>query len=63
VERIGGNLCRLSNVQIKFYQREAHGVAHELARFCFFNKNSFNWVDEPPRFLLDKLINDLTKFW
>jgi hypothetical protein len=22
-----------------------------------------NWVDEPPRFILDKLLNDVTIFW
>jgi hypothetical protein len=35
-------------------------VAHELARFCFANCSSCNWVDEPPRFLLDFMINDVT---
>jgi hypothetical protein len=51
----------IGNVQFKFYQREANGVDHELARFCFSSKNSCNWVDEPPSFLLDKLINDVTE--
>jgi hypothetical protein len=28
----------IANVQFKFCQREANGVAHELARFCFSSK-------------------------
>jgi ribonuclease HI len=51
----------IGNVQFKYCPREANGVAHELARVCFSSKNSCNWVDEPPSFLLDKLINDVTE--
>ena len=39
--------------------REANGVADELARHSFADKNSCNWVDDPPRYLLDKLLNDV----
>jgi hypothetical protein len=51
----------IGNVQFKYCSREANGVADELVRFCFSSKNSCNWVDEPPSFLLDTVINDVTK--
>jgi hypothetical protein len=35
--------------------RKANGVAHELARVCYLNKFSCNWVDEPPSFILNRL--------
>jgi hypothetical protein len=35
-------------------------VAHELAKEGFRSKVSSNWVDEPPSFLLDSLLNDVT---
>ena len=50
----------IGNVSFKHCPREANEVAHELARFGFTNKNSCNWVDEPPSFILGKLINDVT---
>ena len=40
--------------------REANKAAHEIARVCFHNKDSCNWVDEPPSFLLDSLLDDVT---
>jgi ribonuclease HI len=51
----------ISNVQFKYCPREANGVAHELARFCFSSKNSCNWVDGPPSYFLATLINDVTE--
>jgi ribonuclease HI len=50
----------IGDVSFSHCPREANRVAHELARFCFLNCSSCNWVDEPPRFLLDSLINDVT---
>jgi ribonuclease HI len=52
----------IGNVIFKYCPREANEVAHELARFCFSSRSSCNWVDEPPSFLLEKLINDVTEF-
>jgi hypothetical protein len=52
----------IGNVIFKYCPREANKVAHELARFCFSSRSSCNWVDESPSFLLEKLINDVTKF-
>jgi ribonuclease HI len=39
--------------------REANQVAHELARDSYSSKLSCTWVDEPPRFILEKLLNDV----
>lgn len=48
------------DVPIEHYQRDANRVAHEIARRCFTNKLSCMWVDEPPSFLLEYLMNDVT---
>jgi hypothetical protein len=50
----------IGDVSFSHCPREANGVAHELARFCYSNCLSCNWIDEPPRFLLDSLLNDVT---
>jgi hypothetical protein len=34
--------------------------AHEIARRCFISKQSCIWVNEPPSFLLEFLMNDAT---
>jgi ribonuclease HI len=47
-------------VSIEHCNREANQVAHELARVSFTSGNSCTWVDEPPRFILSKLVNDVT---
>jgi hypothetical protein len=62
IEMKGGGmklLLSIGEVSFNFYPREANKVAHELARFEFDNSLSCNWVDVPPRFLLDSLINDV----
>jgi hypothetical protein len=48
------------NMSIEYCNREANQVAHELARVAFSSGNSCTWVDEPPRFILSKLVNDVT---
>jgi hypothetical protein len=53
----------IGDVSFSHCLREANRVAHELARFCYSNYLSCNWVDEPPRFLLDSLLNDVSVFW
>jgi ribonuclease HI len=40
--------------------REANKTAHELAKVCHIDKDSCNWDDDPPSFLLCKLIEDVT---
>jgi ribonuclease HI len=39
--------------------REANQVAHEIAKSSFLNKLSYNWDDEPPSFILDRIIHDV----
>jgi ribonuclease HI len=51
----------IGDVSFKHCPREANEVAHELARFCFSSRSSCNWLDEPPSFLLEKLINDVVE--
>ena len=50
----------IGKVKFKHCPRSANGVAHELARKCYVSNFSCNWVDEPPSFILDKLIDDVT---
>jgi ribonuclease HI len=50
----------IGSVSFKSCPREANQVAHEIARFSFLNNQTCNWVDEPPSFILDRLINDVT---
>jgi ribonuclease HI len=47
-------------VSIEHCNREANQVAHELATVSFTSGSSCTWVDEPPRFILSKLVNDVT---
>jgi hypothetical protein len=51
----------IGNASFKHCPMEANEVAHVLARECFASKLSCNWVDEPPGFLMEKLINDVTE--
>jgi hypothetical protein len=46
-------------VSFSHVKREANKVAHVLAKECFLNNLSCNWVDEPPRFILGKIPNDV----
>jgi hypothetical protein len=40
--------------------RDANKVAHELAWQAFCTKDSCIWVDNPPSFILNLLVNDVT---
>jgi hypothetical protein len=54
------SVATIGEVSFNHCPRKANKVAHELARFCFDNSLSCNWVDEPPRFfarLFDKRCN------
>jgi hypothetical protein len=50
----------IGTIKFKSCPREANQVAHEIAKFSFLNNQTCNWVDEPPSFILDRLVNDVT---
>lgn len=50
----------IGDVEFNHCGRDNNKVAHSLARECFNSKLSCNWVDEPPSFLLQPLLNDVT---
>jgi ribonuclease HI len=55
------DLCSMiDKISFKHCSRMANEVAHEIARDCYSSESSCNWVAEPPSFLLEKLINDVT---
>jgi hypothetical protein len=51
----------IGSVCFKHCLREANQTAHELARDSFPSKSSCNWDDEPPSFILNCLVNDVTE--
>jgi hypothetical protein len=53
-------IAGLVNVKFKHCPREANKVADELTSFCFQSSNSCNWVDDPPSFILQTLLDDAT---
>jgi ribonuclease HI len=53
-------VATIGSVSFSHCPREANVVADELARFSFLNKLSCNWVDDPPSFILNSIVNDAT---
>ena len=51
--------ARIGKVDFLYCLRDANSVAHELAAYCFTLNSDSNWVDDPPDFLVDKLLNDI----
>jgi ribonuclease HI len=51
----------IDKVAFKHCPREANEVAHEIASNSYSTRNSYNWVDEPPDFIICKMLNDVTK--
>jgi hypothetical protein len=49
----------IGTVSFNHCPSEANQVAHDLVSFSFANKESCNWLDEAPSFLLSKLINNV----
>jgi ribonuclease HI len=47
-------------VSFKHCPGETNEVAHELARSSFSNKLSSSWFDEPPDFIISRIVNDVT---
>jgi hypothetical protein len=48
------------DISIEHCSREANQVAHNLARRAGQHRQNCTWVDEPPNFILDLVINDVT---
>jgi hypothetical protein len=51
---------RIEHVQVQHCSREANGASHRLARISFEKNENFFWDGDPPSFLLDTLLNDVT---
>jgi hypothetical protein len=52
-------VTNISDISFKFCSRETNQVAHELAKYSYSNKISCTWDNDPPSFLLDRLLNDV----
>jgi ribonuclease HI len=50
----------LDSVSFKHCSREENEVAHELASSSFSSKPSSSWFEEPPDFILSRIVNDVT---
>jgi hypothetical protein len=48
------------DISIEHCSREANQVAHNLARRARQHRQNCTWVDDPPNFILDLVINDVT---
>jgi hypothetical protein len=51
----------IGSVSYLHCMRKANKVAHSLVRENFSKKIYCNWVHEPPDFILDELLNDITE--
>jgi ribonuclease HI len=49
----------IDGINFRHCPREVNRAAHELARECFRSKISCTWDDDPPSFLLSRLIDEL----
>jgi hypothetical protein len=47
-------------VEFVHCRREMNRVAHDIARHSYNLNSRCNWVDEPPSFLLQPLLDDVT---
>jgi ribonuclease HI len=47
-------------VEFNHCTRDMNRVAHDIARFSFSSRADCNWVDEPPSFILQPLLDDVT---
>ena len=52
-------IASIGNVQFCHCLREANSIPHEISRHSFENNFSCNWVNEPPDFILELLMNDV----
>ena len=49
-------------VCIEHCDREANNVSHRIARVALALKDNCIWVNEPPSFIIEALVNDITLF-
>jgi hypothetical protein len=54
-------LAKIGSVLFSHCLRDANRVAHTLAKECFSCKDNRSWVDDPPSFLLENLLNYVTE--
>ena len=47
-------------ISISHCIRECNSVAHELARQALVGKSSLVWIDDPPTFILQMFVRDVT---
>jgi ribonuclease HI len=57
-------LNQARSIEVVFFShcgRDTNTVAHELARNCLSSNLVYNWIEEPPSFFLQTLLNDVTQ--
>ncbi|KAF6994308.1 hypothetical protein CFC21_011040 [Triticum aestivum] len=52
----------IGKVIFKHCYRSCNQAAHVLAHFCYCNKTSFSWLDEPPDIVVSRIIDDVSLF-
>ncbi|XBJ06792.1 hypothetical protein VPH35_012406 [Triticum aestivum] len=52
----------IGKVIFKHCYRCFNQAAHVLAHFCYCNKTSYSWLDEPPDIVVSKLVDDVNLF-
>ena len=49
----------IRRVKFRHCPRTANTAAHELANYSYCNRNSISWINDPSRWLLGCLVDDL----
>ena len=52
----------IGKVVYKHGYQFANQAAHVLANYSYYNKSTLSWLDEPPRFVVGKLVDDVNVF-
>ena len=58
-DEIMAKIGMVGKVEFSHCGRDVNTAAHGLARECFNSRISCIWVDEPPSFILQSLLNDV----
>ena len=53
---------RIGHLKVQHCPSEANKVAHKIARKVFDSKVNVYWDDDPPRFILPDVMNDVSMF-